>query len=250
MRGDLIYAEGDNTWTRLPLGASGYHLRSDGTDVAWVTPAAVLVGLSGQAGAAFSWNSQNLTGIATTYTSNLVLTGVQYMANNQAIYWKDFGGTDRRIFLLTAANAAYFGAVDAGWAGNTSILSGYSMGFTVNNATAAYVAHLNQGCNFTLGAQATGTSSRYVFAATASTAPSTSPANQAQLWAADVNAAAGKTGWHMRNENTGTLIVPGILIKTDTGSPAYFFDGMICINTFDNTVDMYADAGWRTLASW
>ena len=70
------------------------------------------------------------------------------------------------------------------------------------------------------------------------------------MFSKDVNGVADKAGAHIRNENTGVLIVPGVLIKTDTGSPAYNFEGMICINTFDNTVDMYADAGWRTLASW
>ena len=63
VRGDIICANSTPAWTRLPLGASGRHLRSDGNDVAWVTPAAVLSGLSGQAGAAFDWNSRNLTGV-------------------------------------------------------------------------------------------------------------------------------------------------------------------------------------------
>ena len=35
VQGDLIYAESDNAWTRLPLGAAGEYVRSDGTDVEW-----------------------------------------------------------------------------------------------------------------------------------------------------------------------------------------------------------------------
>ena len=75
-------------------------------------------------------------------------------------------------------------------------------------------------------------------------------ADFARLYVTDINAVAGKAGWHMVAEHSGVLIIPGILIKTDTGNPAYFFDGMICINTFDNNIKMYADAAWRTLSSW
>lgn len=46
-----------------------------------------------------------------------------------------------------------------------------------------------------------------------------------------------------------TKVTPTIT-KTDTGDPAYNFgDGTICVNTNDNTVRIYADSGWRTIAS-
>jgi len=135
VRGDLIYAEGDNTWTRLPIGAAGEYVRSDGTDITWsellsadinwgaVTGLAylaagvlsqktlgiantnippidmagvadndyakftasglegrsyseVLGDLSGQAGAAFSWNSQNLTNVGTIGAGIATVTGL------------------------------------------------------------------------------------------------------------------------------------------------------------------------------
>ena len=38
-------------------------------------------------------------------------------------------------------------------------------------------------------------------------------------------------------------------IKTTTGNPSYGNEGMICINTFDNNVKIYADGAWRTIAS-
>jgi hypothetical protein len=47
-----------------------------------------------------------------------------------------------------------------------------------------------------------------------------------------------------------TQEVPGVVIKTDTGDPSYSYDGMICINTFDNNIKMYGDSGWRELGTW
>jgi hypothetical protein len=37
VRGDILYASGAATWARLPVGALGTILRSDGTDTAWAT---------------------------------------------------------------------------------------------------------------------------------------------------------------------------------------------------------------------
>jgi len=48
----------------------------------------------------------------------------------------------------------------------------------------------------------------------------------------------------------GDSIVPAISVKTTTGNPTDTVQGMMVINTFDNTLRMYADGGWRTLATW
>ena len=45
------------------------------------------------------------------------------------------------------------------------------------------------------------------------------------------------------------FIVGLVRIKTDTGHGSVW-EGKIEINTFDNTIDMYADGAWRNLASW
>ena len=42
----------------------------------------------------------------------------------------------------------------------------------------------------------------------------------------------------------------GVLTKTDTGDPTQSIDGMLCINTIDGNLKIYADAAWRTLATW
>jgi hypothetical protein len=41
-----------------------------------------------------------------------------------------------------------------------------------------------------------------------------------------------------------------VVVKTTTGDLAYGNDGLICINTVDNTARLYADNAWRTVASW
>ena len=131
VRGDIICANSTPAWTRLPLGANGYHLRSDGNDVAWVTPAAVLAGLSGQAGAAFDWNSQNLTNVGTigcagpfTITQNadtIVLShdgSVGYLKwTGAALFLKTDEGTNTATLIYAlgkGTGAGYFVAYDEG----------------------------------------------------------------------------------------------------------------------------------------
>ena len=104
--------------------------------------------------------------------------------------------------------------------------------------------------NLALGATAVGSSAAKVLGFGNGTAPTTAPGDLSQMWSADANAAAGKATMHMMSESgTGKIVVAGFLIKTDTGDPAQVHEGLGCINTFDNTVKIYADGGWRTIAS-
>lgn len=43
---------------------------------------------------------------------------------------------------------------------------------------------------------------------------------------------------------------PWLTTKETTGDPAGPTEGLICINTFDKTVKVYADGDWRLLAQW
>jgi len=95
-----------------------------------------------------------------------------------------------------------------------------------------------------------GTSAAKVLALGAGTAPTTSPANVSQLWSAAVNAAAGHAWLHGRDEKGHTLIVAGVVLKTDTGHPADPHEGLIEINTNDNKAYIYGDADWREIATW
>jgi hypothetical protein len=47
-----------------------------------------------------------------------------------------------------------------------------------------------------------------------------------------------------------TATVAGVTIKTNSGDRSTNVFGEIVINTVDNNIKMYADGGWRTLASW
>jgi hypothetical protein len=46
------------------------------------------------------------------------------------------------------------------------------------------------------------------------------------------------------------VFISGVLLKTTTGDPSYSFEGLVCINTVDNNVKIYADGNWRQLVSW
>ena len=83
-------------------------------------------------------------------------------------------------------------------------------------------------------------------------APGSSQADAALAWAEDVNGEAGKAGLHIMNEVLSgvKLVAAGIYIKTDTGDPSNVYEGLIVLNTYDNSLKIYADEGWRTLATW
>jgi hypothetical protein len=46
------------------------------------------------------------------------------------------------------------------------------------------------------------------------------------------------------------VLIQGAYYKTTTGDPTWNFEGMICINEFDNTVKIYAEGAWRQIATW
>ncbi|KKL60219.1 hypothetical protein LCGC14_2207520, partial [marine sediment metagenome] len=63
-RGDIMFRNATIS-TRLAKGADNTMLAMGAADPEWKTPATILADLSGQAAAAFAWNSQNLSGIGT-----------------------------------------------------------------------------------------------------------------------------------------------------------------------------------------
>lgn len=116
-----------------------------------------------------------------------------------------------------------------------------------NDVSCLYV---KSGGNIGIGTSTFGTNAATVLAIANGTAPTTAVANSFQMWSADINGAAGYAGPHFIVEtNAVALIVCGVYIKTNTGTVANPFEGLMEINTFDNTVKIYADGAWRTLAS-
>ena len=99
-----------------------------------------------------------------------------------------------------------------------------------------------------IGASVLDATGRNVLAILNGTAPSAAVADTSQLWSEDI--VAGKASVHMYPESAdGKHTVCGVYTKTDTGNPTQTIEGMICINTNDNTVKIYADGGWRTIDS-
>jgi len=102
------------------------------------------------------------------------------------------------------------------------------------------------------GAEAIDVDANGIIKVPSKVAPSSSQADAALLWAEDVNGEAGKAGLHLMNEVLSgvKLVAAGIYIKTNTGDPSSYYEGLIVLNTVDNTLKIYADQGWRTLATW
>jgi hypothetical protein len=154
---------------------------------------------------------------------------------------------------LSGAGFPYFSLKDSRAGGNQwNCENGRVLGaFTYYSTASGTVLSLTNTGNIGLNTTTFGTSAAKVLGIGSGTAPTTAPADMAQMWVQDVNAAAGYAGLHKRTETTDQVeVVPGVIIKTNTGSPANPYEGLMEINTFDNKVRMYADAGWRELGTW
>ncbi len=89
-------------------------------------------------------------------------------------------------------------------------------------------------------------------------APDSSISNATQVWAQDVNGVAGTVSLHERTEDANSAtasendqVIVSAVIKATTGDPSYGHEGLVCINTYDHTVKIYAGGGWRVVvATW
>lgn len=71
----------------------------------------------------------------------------------------------------------------------------------------------------------------------------------AQMLVKDIGGAAGQASYHIKNEQGTEGVVTNCVYKTTTGDPSPAYETLMAVNTFDNTVKIYADGAWRTLAS-
>jgi len=122
--------------------------------------------------------------------------------------------------------------------------------FTTNNV--AQRLNIDSSGNVGIKTTSFGASATRTLGIQSGTAPTTSVADVVQLFAADVNGEPGKAGLHLVNEVPAgvKLIVPGVYLKATAGDPSEYFEGMLVINTVDNTLKIFADGGFRHLASW
>jgi hypothetical protein len=232
-------------------GRAGLHIRSengtshvfsDYSGIATTTPKAALevigsINVDYSASAGTSGTSMRLnTNANVTYVD----TNIYYNAAFK--YSRDGGATQIISQVMDTANGdpgdIYFNTAPSGLADAT--------------ATMTTRLKISQTGNLLMGgAAAGGTNAAEVFVFGAGTPPTTSPADAGQMWVEDIQGVGGAAGLHFRNENTAdNMIVPGVVIKSTTGDLGYQYQGLICINLTDNNIRMYADGGWRTIASW
>ena len=174
----------------------------------------------------------------------LVATG-----NNDSIGTISAWGIDSDVtrFKSAAINFIQEGAAEA-----TLVPSRIT--FETTNAGGSYreVACITPLGDFAIGATTIDASAAKNLIIASGTTPAAHTDDQAYLWVEDVGGTATYAGLHMMGENGANSykqIVVGAVIKTDTGQTATPHEGMIEINTFDDTLKMYADGGWRDIAA-
>ncbi|MAH46924.1 hypothetical protein CMI37_13925 [Candidatus Pacearchaeota archaeon] len=141
--GDLAYASSDSQLRRLAIGATDTILSVQGGIPAWRTPANILTDLSGQAGAPFDWNSQNLTGVASLTATGLTVNGASSLDGavtiNETGADVDFrveGNTNPNLFVVDASQ-------DALWVGQAPSAFGAKR-FSVVFIDQSFTADANQ----------------------------------------------------------------------------------------------------------
>ena len=63
----------------------------------------------------------------TSLLNAIILAGSLYFNNNISLLWKDGGGTNRRVGLVSAANTAYFGDIDNSMVGGSAAIFGKTL---------------------------------------------------------------------------------------------------------------------------
>jgi hypothetical protein len=117
--------------------------------------------------------------------------------------------------------------------------------YTITVGATTLTKRMTIGHNTLLGAAAKPTAGNDALIFPDSTAPSGLASNTAGIFADDLSGTTVMRGIH----EDGTVGTLGLIVtKGTTGEPTPH-EGLMVINTFDNTFKVYADGGWRTLAS-
>lgn len=105
--------------------------------------------------------------------------------------------------------------------------SGFAFG-TYNGSALAERIRISNNGNLGIGATSFGTSAAKVLGIGLGTAPSTSPADMAQMWVADQGGVAGKASVHMRDEagSSGPVAFANLIVETDSSTSTIGVDKM------------------------
>lgn len=101
-------------------------------------------GAQGQTSALFEDGSGNI-GVGTVTPGAKVEinaggnTTALLLSNNDALSFKDSGGTLRRVYLVSNGNAFYMGPVDPSWATSTYVSAGTDLNIRVNGTSGTFV---------------------------------------------------------------------------------------------------------------
>lgn len=91
----------------------------------------------------YSFGANNFTGSGTISSGVITCTGLNVngdgtFTNNNFLYWKDSGGTARRVFGVSTANDCLFGTIDAGWGNQTKFFAKNSYLIIINGGQKAF----------------------------------------------------------------------------------------------------------------
>ena len=156
--------------------------------------------------------------------------GIHYKVAGTSKWYAFVGGTDNFIFSSNTNNNIF-----------TIEQVGISKSLTINPLG-----------NIGFGTSSFGTNAQKVLCLAQGVQPTTVVADAVQLFCSNAASETGKATLCKISEGAGAVkeIIPGVYYKTDTGDPANAYEGLMCLNTQDNNIKMYADGGWRTLATW
>lgn len=162
------------------------------------------------------------------------------------------GGNGANINLTSGAGANASGGTTntGGNSGNITLDIGASGTGATANGTVGYVLLAPTRGNVGVGLTVP-TAVLHIKAGTASVASAPLKFTSGTVNTAAETGAVEYDGTNLFFTRAGTVreIVNTTLVKTDTGD-ATGAEGLFQINTFDKTFKVYADGGWRSLATW
>lgn len=191
--------------------------------------------------------------ISSTYGGAALTTHLS-IADSTAKTWAGANASDRFFFKgRFTGQTADWDLAEINWGYvDTYANGGARLGFGLINAAGSWsnVLVLAGKGNIGIGTIVFDASAVNVLSIFTGTAPS-ALADTGQIWVADIGGVATKAGFHIISETEARAkVVMGAVLKADTGDIANPLEGTVQINAFDNTVKMYADGAWRSLATW
>jgi hypothetical protein len=231
------------------LGFSVVPIDAGGTGATSAAAAVTALGLPAAANIATLSGAQTITGVK-TFTGN----AFPVVIYNRAVVGASAGLAGTFALQLTSTGAANDGGgpifaarIQGDGMANPSTIA--QIGFAragANNTGEVIIQPLNAGA--AVNALVAKPSGNIVVRGSIEIEGTTISANKAILSAQDPT---GTRTYRLANApTTATLDVVAALTKTDTGDPASGYEGQMVINTLDNTLKVYADAGWRQIATW